>query len=106
MTVFAGVEAEHIVTGRRPNTVAGDTDRKTLINLATERNYDGDIKAAELYLKWLQYRTRKLLESPMVWCAVKALARALLDKKTIRYKEAETVIQKAYRDLFEAQKRR
>ncbi|MGI8836152.1 MAG: hypothetical protein ACR2H4_05885 [Pyrinomonadaceae bacterium] len=99
MVKLAGPEAESVFAGRRNRAGASD-DYRDALDLAACRSPETDDEENYLYLKWLAYRTRKMLKTPYLWFAVEALARELLIKETIKYNEAREIIQKALKDSF------
>ena len=68
-------------------------DMRNAISLAEYIN--GDNKGVELYVEWILHCTKRLLTFPLNWKAVKVLAIELINKKTIKGKEAREIIRKA-----------
>lgn len=51
----------------------------------------GSERETRLYLRWLEERTRLLVESPLNWLRIEAVANALLEHGTLRAREIRKV---------------
>lgn len=93
---MAGAEAERKFTGRY-NRIGASGDRKDQVDYGCWLTA-GDLDEVPLYLDLLKHRTRRLLEAHHVWFAVEVLAKELLKRETIRWKDAKEIIRQAMFD--------
>jgi hypothetical protein len=81
------------------NIIAGSmTDFRHIVDNLTHLCGDDDEVSA--YWGWLTIKTRNLLLLPFNWCQVEAVAKALLEQKTLKYKDARSIAKAAQEDLF------
>jgi hypothetical protein len=62
-----------------------------------ELSYDEADEEAQAYFDWIYIHTKKLLETPKWWLAVSALAFKLIEVRTLKFKEANAIIEAAIR---------
>jgi len=95
MVCLAGREAERIFMPKKKGLCGASEDyaqaQSTLRILVDEAS-----RQFPIYWKLLLVRTQEILSTPMVWTAVKGLARALLERETLSGKESKQVIQEAF----------
>jgi len=90
---FAGPEAEKKFTGRGNHTgAAGDYENA----LELVSHISGDSKLVGLFLKLMSYQVECLIKNNNNWRAIKALAKALLEKETISGKNAKEIMERAF----------
>ncbi len=87
--LFAGVVAEQEHTRGRHNWVGARSDRREASSLAGRILSDDELPA---YLRWLMVRTRALVR--WRWCAVDALAQALLVREVVSGRDATEIIRR------------
>lgn len=93
MWFVAGSIAEKLHTGRGDWKVGARGDIHEAFNLA-EYATSSDEEAGA-YVGWLRERTMNMLQQPILWASVEALATALLEQKTIRWRAARRIIREA-----------
>lgn len=98
MVLAAGNVAERYFTKRR--IVAGSISDFSYIADALD-GLCGDEDEASAYCAWITFRTRNLLLKLDNWVVVDALAKALLDRRTLTYKEAREIADTERRRIFE-----
>jgi hypothetical protein len=91
---LAGVIAEHIFTHKRMNHVGASHDYGVAAELALRVSLDG--RDASAMLSWLRIRTELWLRGEYAWQRVDAVAKALLDRKTLRGYELKRVLKGVY----------
>jgi hypothetical protein len=92
---YAGFVAEGIFTGR--NDYRG-AHHDLVCAAALASNMVGSAEEEDAYLNYLWISTKNLMKLPHWWSATEALAKTLLEKKTLNHKHAKQVIQKAVED--------
>ena len=103
LTVLAGAEAEHALTGRRGHLGASH-DYTQAVDCALIA-LGGDAEEASLFLGWMAYRARKLLQQPQNWHAVEALSRELMVHRTLSGRRTRAIIRQAIRTWADEQLR-
>lgn len=89
IVTLAGAEAERVATGRY-NYRGGAHDLFAAIRYAQQLSETDEEVGA--YLKWMRLRTRRLVRSNAWRRAVDSLARALVERGTVRMREARAII--------------
>ena len=84
---LAGPAAEAIYAGRR-NWRGARGDLRSMTNAATGITFDAE--EASAFVSWLWIRANNIVRAR--WRMVEILAAALLERETLSYKEAQTVL--------------
>ena len=97
---LAGEIAQRRFSPRSVRRYHAKSDRMNAIDLLSPLTVD--IKELEAWLKLLHIRTENMLSNPDAWNAVKRLAAALVQKRTIRGKEAVETIREGFNERLYA----
>ncbi len=89
---FAGMIAEDIYLKRRVFIKRREEHEDVLGLLKRALINPNEPNELKYYWKWLFERTKNILLKEDNWASVKALAEALLEKETLKYKEAIKII--------------
>lgn len=92
---LGGEVASGLFVGRKSWKLAED-DVQACLSL-TEKQC-GDEEEANAYLNWLLLSVRNELNLPDNWVRVRAVAEALMEKKTLNYRKAREIIRTAKDD--------
>jgi hypothetical protein len=92
-TLLAGAIAERRFTGRN-SSAGGWSDDRIAIDLLSHL-CGTETFEIDTYLDLLIIRTRALLSVPHRWMAIQRLAAQLLDKQTVRYRDARAIADQA-----------
>jgi hypothetical protein len=98
--MLAGQIAQRRYNPRSIRHYHAESDRKSAIDLLFY--FTADTKELEAWLKLLHIRTENMLSNPDVWNAVKRLAAALVQMRTIRRKEAIEIIREGFKERLYA----
>ncbi len=90
---MAGHIAQHRYAQRPPELETYRYDLEA--SFADVCRWVGSDHAAEAYLKFLWEMARDLVDMDVYWAAIKAVAAALLERKTIKYRDASKLIREA-----------
>lgn len=85
---LAGVVAEAFLSGDRHNWRQAEGDVRFASDCALYAA-DGNPKGAELYVKWLRWKTESLLASPLPWVSAQHVAAALLQHRELSGRHRE-----------------
>ena len=96
---LAGEIAQRRFSPRSVRRYHGESDRRSAIDLLSPFT---DIKELEAWLKLLYIRTENMFSNPDVWNAVKRLAAALMQKRTICAKETIEIIREGFNERLYA----
>lgn len=92
LCTLAGGAAEARLAGRKNwRGAGGDVDACT--NLALY--IGGDEEEASAFINWMIVRAKNWVKRELYWCAIATLAKELLEKHTIKAKEARSIIREA-----------
>jgi hypothetical protein len=91
MCAMAGPAAENIFSGRNSNIAFGDMEHiKILVTILIS-----DQEELSLYTRWLWVKTRNIMLMPINQVSTKALAEALLERKSLSSKAARKIMHDA-----------
>jgi hypothetical protein len=96
-TLLAGAIAERRFTGRN-SSAGGWSDDRIAIDLLSHL-CGTETFEIDAYIDLLIIRTRALLSVPHRWMAIQRLAAQLLDKQTVRYRDARAIADQAIADF-------
>jgi ATP-dependent Zn protease len=100
VTIFlAGNVAERCFTGRKAVAGSGH-DFSAACNLLS--NLCGDDDEVSAYFDLMYVRVRNLLTMPLEWMIVQRIASELLNRETVRYKDAKKIAEQAKQDFLRA----
>jgi ATP-dependent Zn protease len=101
--IFLAGQAAETLLARRNNWIGAEGDFHKSFCLA-ERVY-GTGETTDAYIKFLQYRVRDILQNPMHWLLIEAVAKALLEHQRLGYRKVRSIIKDAkQRKLDELQR--
>jgi len=95
---------KHFFPKSRPTWHSDDFHNARYIINRISHDEGGPISVA--YFRYLLALTKGMLHRELINIAIKAVAMALLEKKTLSGEEVHDVIQKAWKDAFEQRNRR
>jgi hypothetical protein len=97
--IMSGAIAEMFFTGRNNHTGAR-SDYSHLYHHLSD-HLSADLDYINAYIPLIVYKTRALLLNPYNWCQVRAIASSLLERETLKYREAAAIGTAARRVLVE-----
>ena len=100
---FAGGIAEKRFAGRHDYAGASE-DRQHAIDLASPLTGGPGDKVLNAYLRYLWVRAEGLVESRLIWPEIEAVAKALLERKTLTRKEVHDIRLRVMREGIEEAK--
>lgn len=87
---FGGHAAEEVLTGKRYRK-AFRSDFESIAAMVLQVHDDVELRDA--YFKYLYLKTRELLGRPLNWMSVEAVAKALLERKTLKANEVRLIVE-------------
>jgi hypothetical protein len=86
---FAGQAAQRKFQPRSVRRDHADSDRQGILDLLIR--FIPNIPELEAYCRWLEIRAENLVNSPMVWLRICAVAEALVEQKYLRPQEVRAI---------------
>lgn len=99
MTKLAGPEAEAIHRGSHSWLPGHEGDTRHVVNMAGY--VTGTVEETEAYLNWLTVRTQTMLNQPILWAAVHALALELLEHGELGTRSVREIMNDATRSWLD-----
>jgi ATP-dependent Zn protease len=94
--ILAGPLAEYRFARRRGH-VGATSDHRNIVEILFCLCAQNEMQA---FVKWLEVRTENLLHAPGVWPAMKSVAKALLERKTLTQAEVRSIFQDKINSLI------
>jgi Peptidase family M41 len=98
---YAGRAAEKLLIGRN-NNIGASIDNRSAMNLASYVEFDPDILG--VYLRLQHLRAQALVTRPTTRRFIEDVARALVEKRTLRPSEVQAIIRRAADDMLKSRR--